>query len=664
MSQKRPGVLLIGLGVLAFLAVIVGAWRLAVTIDDTMAFRAPTRSAPAVAETESGAADQGWTPREQALADEAAAQAEADRTKPYVEAEYRAVPRIGSRVAIWVVAQLHLLFAAFVLAVPMFAVVVEAIGLKTGDKRYDDLAYEFTKLLSVSFSLTATLGAGLTFMLIALYPKFTNYLMSVFSPTFLPYVLLFFAEAAFLYTYYYGWGKFGPKLHLFLGIMLNVVGTGIMFIANAWLTFMSTPSGVSENGALISTWDAVSNYTWMPINIHRIIANLAFGGSIAAAYAAYKFLSAKTQAERAHYDWMGYIGNFVAMCGLLPLPFAGYWLAKEIYAFSQTMGLTMMGGAFSWLFIIQAVLIGNLFLFANWYLWLAMGRIEGAARFKGYIWPLLVIVIACFAVWATPRSIIASTEEIQAMGGSSHPILGFLGVMSAKNTAVNIIILATFVSFLLYRRSNIIKTTARGAGIVKILQGLLILASAAIVIGYGIRGYFVDAATRIGFSVPQVSSVLFCMLFVTMLDAYLTRGAQATKTQWGRIRPISQYVLILLAVTFTWMMGLMGYLRSGLRLHWHVYGVIRDTSPDAFTPTLGYATKVVSSTVLIFFLMIGFVFWLAGLSGKKVGAEEEEQADAVANSTLGFGPAGAPATASASNTATASAASPPPGNRP
>jgi cytochrome d ubiquinol oxidase subunit I len=44
-----------------------------------------------------------------------------------------------------------------------------------------------------------------------------------------------------------------------------------------------------------------------------------------------------------------------------------------------------------------------------------------------------------------------------------------------------------------------------------------------------------------------------------------------------------------------------------------VYGVIRDTSPDAFTPTLGFATQVVSVTVLAFFLLIGFVFWLASL---------------------------------------------------
>ena len=319
----------------------------------------------------------------------AAATGTADKDKPYEEAEYRPFPVVGSRVAIWAVAQLHLLFAAFVLAVPIFAFIVEAIGYKTGDLRYDRLAHEFTKLLSVSFSLTATFGAFLTFMLIVLYPKFTNYLMSVFSPTFLPYVLLFFAEAFFLYTYYYGWGKFHPLVHLGLGLGLNLVGTGIMLIANAWLTFMMSPRGVSDTGAVLSVWDAIYNYTWMPINVHRVIANVAFGGSVAAAYAAVKFLQADTDEERAHYDWMGYIGNFVAISAFLPLPFAGYWLAKEIYAYSQTLGLTMMGGAFSWLFIIQAVLIGNLFLAANYYLWLGMGRVEGVQPLQKFIKYLL-----------------------------------------------------------------------------------------------------------------------------------------------------------------------------------------------------------------------------------------------------------------------------------
>jgi len=553
------------------------------------------------------------TPRVDGISAERAEADAAAKAKPYAEAEYRAFPVVGSRVAIWAVAQLHLLFAAFVLAVPLFAFIIEVIGYKTGDLRYDRLAQEFTRLLSVSFSLTATFGAFLTFMLIALYPKFTNYLMSVFSPTFLPYVLLFFAEAFFLYTYYYGGGKFSPLVHLGLGLGLNLVGTGIMLIANAWVTFMTSPSGVSDTGAVISVWAAVTNYTWMPINIHRIIANVAFGGSIASAYAAFKFLHATSDEERAHYDWMGYIGNFVAISAFLPLPFAGYYLAKEIYAYSQTLGLTMMGGAFSWLFIIQAVLIGMLFLGANYYLWLGMGRVEGVQPLQKFIKYLLIGITICFGVWATPRSIIASVSEVRAMGGSVHPILGYLGVMSAKNTAVNCLILTTFMSFLLYRRTGKVATVA-WARKGHVAQLSIFVAAAVIVISLGIIGYFVEATVRIGLSVPQVSSVLFAMVSITIIDVFLFRGAKKTgELQWGRMPAISQYVLIFIAVTFTWLMGLMGYVRSGLRQHWHVYGVIRDTSVDAFTPTLGFATQVVSVTVLLFFALIGLVFWIASL---------------------------------------------------
>ena len=261
------------------------------------------------------------------------------------------------------VAQLHLLFAAFVLAVPIFALIVEAIGYKTGDKTYDRLAHEFAKLLSVSFSLTATFGAALHVhahhsvsevhelpderVLSHLLPVRPALLRRSLLPL---HLLLRLGQV--------------PSAGVILdsGVGLNIVGTAIMLIANSWLTFMMSPRGISDTGAVISVSDAINNFTWMPINIHRVIANVAFGGSVAAAYAAFKFLQAKTDEERAHYDWMGYIGNFVAICAFLPLPFAGYWLAKEIYAYSQTLGLTMMGGAFSWLFIIQAVLIGNLFL--------------------------------------------------------------------------------------------------------------------------------------------------------------------------------------------------------------------------------------------------------------------------------------------------------------
>src|SRR5688572_8394886 len=539
--------------------------------------------------------------------------------------DYRALPGMGSRVAVWIVAQIHLYFAAFVLGVPIFAVTVEFIGTRTKDPRYDQLAHDFTKLMSVAFSTTATFGAVLTFFLFGLYPKFMNYLASLFFPTMVIYVLLFFGEGFTLYLYYYGWEAMRNRkgLHLFLGCLLNVFGITLMVIANSWATFMMTPpAGVAEQGAGIGLWTLVNNYAWMPINIHRLLANVAFGGSIAAAYAGFRFLSARTVEERARYDWMGYIGNFIGVGALIPLPFAGYYLGREIYAYNEQMGISMMGGIFSWLFIIQAVLIGVLFLSANYYLWLGMERIPGAERYRGWIKFLLIILTVCFAVWMTPHSLVASLEEARKMGGAHHPLLGVLGVMSAKNTAVNLMILTTFLSFMLYKRGNKVPTVpwARTGNIV---EALIFALAAAIVIFYGIYGYFVPAIVRIGFSVYQVGAVLFTLIAVTVLDIFLLKNARELgEIQWGKIPDRAQYALFLLALSFTWLMGLMGYVRSGLRMDWHVYGVMRDTSPGAYTPTLGFATNIISATVLIFLGLLAFIFWLGSLDEVHAGEEE------------------------------------------
>jgi cytochrome bd-type quinol oxidase subunit 1 len=90
--------------------------------------------------------------------------------------------------------------------------------------------------------------------------------------------------------------------------------------------------------------------------------------------------------------------------------------------------------------------------------------------------------------------------------------------------------------------------------------------------------------------------------------------------RWGRVPVRSQYALFLLAVAFTWLMGLMGYIRSGIRQHWHVKDVFRDASIDAQTPTMGYAANIVSLGVIIFFVMVIFVFWLSQVSAKKTVA--------------------------------------------
>src|SRR2546425_1067894 len=166
--------------------------------------------------------------------------AAADSVRSYGE-----FPGIGARAAVWIAAEVHLMFAAFVLGVPMFAVVAEAIGIFGKEARYDRLAKEFTRLLLVALYATAIWGAILVFFLATLYPRFWAYLTAVFGPSMWAYAMLFFVESFTLYLYYYGWDRWKQgraKLgHWTLGILLNVWGTVVMFIANSWLTYMMSP---------------------------------------------------------------------------------------------------------------------------------------------------------------------------------------------------------------------------------------------------------------------------------------------------------------------------------------------------------------------------------------------------------------------------------------
>ena len=172
--------------------------------------------------------------------------------------EYRDVPGIGSRNLVWIVAQQHLLLAGFVLGVPIFGWVCEIVGWKTKEARYDKLAKEFTKLLTSAYATTALFGGILLFLLIGLYPKLMAYLTDMFFPSFLVYCLLFLAETATLYMYWYGWDYMqGNKkaFHLFLGFLLNLFAIGIMIVPNSWATFQASPVVVGDGDAWDRAWD-------------------------------------------------------------------------------------------------------------------------------------------------------------------------------------------------------------------------------------------------------------------------------------------------------------------------------------------------------------------------------------------------------------------------
>lgn len=527
---------------------------------------------------------------------------------------YRDIGSIGSRNLVWLLAQVHILFGAFLLGVPMFIIVIEIMGIKTGEQRYDKLAHEFADLIVAVFATTATLGIFFLFSLLVFYPELMEVMAFTFKPLYYVYLFLFLAETASIYVYWSKWEAWQNRkgLHVFWGFMLNLAGLALVFLPSGFLAYQASPVVLSpELTPLMRAWTALNNPTWIPVVIHRVVGNLILGGFVCGAYAGVAYLGAKTKEEKEHYDWMGYIGNFIGVFGLLPMPFAGYYLMREVYQYNQQMGITLMGGILSWLFILQAVLIGVLFVGSNYYFWQGIAfRTQSAPKYKGAIIAMLVVLVGSFSVWLTPHSLVASVSEARAMGGAHHPLLGVFGVMSAKLTVVNLMIVTTFICFILYWRADKVVTVKWGKA-ANIFTVLLITAAVIFIIWLGVYGYFVPSVYRVNvLSVAQVLAVLFVMFTITPLTALALRSAKLTqKMKWGVMPKRSQYALVINAVFVVLTMALMGYARSASRVHWHIYGVLEDTSAYAYTPTLGLASLLFVVSTAIFCVMVGIVFW-------------------------------------------------------
>ena len=193
--------------------------------------------------------------------------------------------------------------------------------------------------------------------------------------------------------------------------------------------------------------------------------------------------------------------------------------------------------------------------------------------------------------------------------------------MSAKNTAVNLMIQCTILCFLLYQRANkkinVPWQTVGNCWIAAIFVGAV-----ANVIFLGVYGYFLPANQRVGLSVPQVTTTLTTLFAGFAVNISMFRDSESYgEIQWGTQSKVGTYAIFMLAISFTWLMGLMGYIRSAVRLFWHVTEVVRDNSVDAYTLTIGEAGKMLTFNTLFVWTQFVVVFWIASLTAKKAKAE-------------------------------------------
>ncbi len=510
-------------------------------------------------------------------------------------------PYTGNRTGVWVVAQLHILFAAFILGAPIFAVVSEWLGYKNHDQKYDRLAREITKVTVILYSMTALTGGLFIFVLLATYPGFTTWLIQHFFLIFaVVYPLLFILETIVLYTYFYSWDSLkGEKKarHIALGVLLNVVGTTTLFAIDGPTAFMNTPAKSPEGISLFAfietagLWDKVANYSWMPLNLHRLVGNVTFGGFIAGLVAAYMYMGSKTDEERSYYDWMGFVGNLIGVGALLLLPFMGYLLAYELCDYDASICPYMMADQLSMFFEMQGAMVGLIFLASNYYIWLSMKRIQGVeqVRISGLVMVAVILIPAVMGVaWKMFPPPEWQSMIFLALMVLLPPLLSKLPGLRFTVSAFTMI----KVGFLMIVVADAIWMTPHG----------FVATQALATEEFELPSWASELALM-----PAKNAAAFTLVFLTIVNYILYNRAIRTGTIiWGKIDFASQFVLIFLAFSAIWTMGLMGTVRSLTRKYYHVYNLVPDFTPESFTPTLAYSAWWITGVTLVFYLVVSF----------------------------------------------------------
>lgn len=553
-------------------------------------------------------------------------------TMTYPES-YGSGKSLDHRFILWILIQQHFYLGSFILGTPMIAWLIELFatlrkkGNKEKSETLDRIAYHIMQIGLPFYPFTIIFGLILLSGFMILYPVFFQYMAQLFRPVFFLYALAFFLESLLFYGYAYRWqhalgnrAKVGPPtavskekmIHLGIGFLLCLNGVLIICLANALMSFMMSPQGVDAEGRYLGNlWAIIHTPFWNPLNVHRVLASIMFSGAVIAAYAAFRMLTRSDMAVSAHYDQMGHIAITLAVTNLSLLPFAGYWFAKEIFIFRQRMGMTLMGGSLSWLFVVQAMLVGFIFMAVVFYLSVGMARMEGSERYRPFMKYLMLLLLISFLIWTTPHTLPARDEEFQVMGGTQHPIVGYYGTMSAKNTAINTMILILGICFIIFKRCNKTMTIAwRRWGNVALM--LMFSLAETIILFLGVYGYLIPANLRVALAFPQFLAAISTLILGLLLNLLMLRGAKTTgPIQWGKLPASGAIALFALAFLICTTMALMGYIRSSVRLNWHITEIMEDATPWAQTPSILYGLGMVLLNVILFLLISVLIFRFA-----------------------------------------------------
>jgi len=206
------------------------------------------------------------------------------------------VPIIGSRGLMTLVSLAHILLVSIAGTGPLVAYVIEGVGSRRGDERHKRVAKALVTSVLELAVVGGILGSGVVVVLVGLYPPAITMLANIFFWFLVLQLVCFIAGLAFLFAYYYTFGKPDSR-HRIWGLVAAILPLIVKVVFSAGVGFTNNPGSWPESGSI---WAAVFNPMTVPMLLHRLLAGVSLVGFFIVGYALWRARRAKEEEEHSY----------------------------------------------------------------------------------------------------------------------------------------------------------------------------------------------------------------------------------------------------------------------------------------------------------------------------------------------------------------------------
>lgn len=317
---------------------------------------------------------------------------------------------LGHRIAIGSVFEAHILISGLVSGVTQLGPITEWMGWMRRRRDYDRMAHGMAKFLIYYFAFGAFTAILLvSVLLVVLWGRLWTTITTI---TFWPFMVesgSFVMMVTLTYAWYYTWDLLGgfKVLHISLGALLVVASFIQVLMIDLVASYMLTP--VQPSG-LVSIF---LNPTEVPLQIHRIIGNLAYAGYAIAALCAFLHWRTRNVENRGLYDWGVSFGLIWGTGMSLLQPAVGYEYAKEIQLHAYGAWYKMMQGDLSPAFLLQIFILGLIYLVPQLYFQHRLGLSGlGGWLMRG----ISILLVLALLLAILPYHLAFTYDQVQAEG--------------------------------------------------------------------------------------------------------------------------------------------------------------------------------------------------------------------------------------------------------